>query len=79
MDASQIGKDTRLSGASTPDPVGFSKMSPTMLNLNWGVEEQIMQATKRPVDGWINFKRGDDEDGTKRGKYAEPEPNGPFP
>ena len=32
-----------------------------------------------PVDGWINFKRGDDEDGTKRGKYAEPEPNGPCP
>ena len=79
MDASQIGKDTRLSGASTPDPVVFSKMSPTMLNLNWGFEEQIMQATKIPVDGWINFKRGDDEDGTKRGKYAEPEPNGPFP
>ena len=79
MDASQIGKDTRLSGASTPDPVVFSKMSPTMLNLNWGFEEQIMQATKIPVDGWINFKRDDDEDGTKRGKYAEPEPNGPFP
>lgn len=39
MDASQIGKDTRLSGASTPDPVVFSKMSPTMLNLNWGFEE----------------------------------------
>ena len=50
-----------------------------MLNLNWGFEEQIMQATKIPVDGWINFKRDDDEDGTKRGKYAEPEPNGPFP
>ena len=79
MDASQIGKDTRLSGASTPDPVVFYKMSPTMLNMNWGFEEQIMQATKIPVDGWINFKRGDDEDGTKRGKYAEPEPNGPFP
>ena len=79
MDASQIGKDTRLSGASTPDPVVFSKMSPTMLNLNWGFEEQIMQATKIPVDGWINFKRDNDEDGTKRGKYAEPEPNGPFP
>lgn len=79
MDASQIGKDTRLSGASTPDPVVFSKMSPTMLNLNWGFEEQIMQATKIPVDGWINFKRGDDEDGTKRGKYAKPEPKGPFP
>ena len=79
MDASQIGKDTRISGASTPDPVDFSKMAPTMLNLNWGFEEQIMQATKIPVDGWINFKRDDDEDGTKRGKYAEPEPNGPFP
>ena len=79
MDASQIGKDTRLSGASTPDPVVFSKMSPTMLNLNWGFEEQIMQTTKIPVDGWINFKRDEDEDGTKRGKYAEPEPDGPFP
>ena len=79
MDASQIGKDTRLSGASTPDPVVFSKMSPSMLNLNWGFEEQIMQATKIPVDGWINFKRDEDEDGTKRGKYAEPEPDGPFP
>ncbi len=31
MDASQIGKDTRLSGASTPDPVVFSKMSPRLL------------------------------------------------
>ena len=26
MDASQIGKDTRLSGASTPDPVSYTHL-----------------------------------------------------
>ncbi|WP_418713236.1 hypothetical protein, partial [Akkermansia sp.] len=80
MNAGQIGKPTTLAGSSTTDPEVFGKISPAMLNLNWGFEEQIIQATRIPTTGWTNNTSGDsNENDSKRGKFAEPEPGGPYP
>ena len=80
MNPGQIGKPTTLSGSSTTDPEVFAKISPAMLNLNWGFEEQIIQATRIPTTGWTNNTSGDsNENDSKRGKFAEPESGGPYP